>query len=138
MELDVNFCGNWRGSGFPPENKFCRVCPSELCDRLWRIVKRLASENNFEGMIFETMTGKRFRLFTTSGQSEHICKFQSLSPDRKGVAWNIPKEDFLYVLKTGRNDTPSRTRQKSHVEPVIEYIRQLEGGKELIDAIRKL
>lgn len=85
-----------------------------------------------------TVTGRSFRLFTTPRQSEYICKFQSLSQDRKGVPWNVPKEDFLYVLKTGRNNTPSGTRQMSHVEPIIEMIRQSRRGGDLINLVREL
>ena len=100
--MDPNFCENWEGTGNPPENKYCRVCPSKPCNDLWAIVKSLAASNNFNGIKLRTKTGKPYRLFTTRNQDKNICKFQSLSADRAGVAWNIPKEDFLYVLKMER------------------------------------
>ena len=136
--MDITFCGYWRGSGVPPDNKYCRICPSEPCNELWKIVKLWASQNNYKGITTRTKTGKQFGLYTTPGQSKHICRFQSLSKNRKGTPWNIPKEDFLYVLKTGLNDTPSQTRQKSHVEPIVDLIRQLKRGQQLISTIRKL
>ena len=136
--METGFCKNWKDTGVPPDNKYCRVCPSEPCEKLWKIVKMWASQNNYRGIATRTKRGKQFRLCTTPEQSEHICKFQSLSRDRKGIPWNIPKEDFLYVLKTGLNDTPSQTRQKSHVEPVVDLIRQLDKGQQLISAIIKL
>ena len=136
--MEKDFCRNWKGSGVPPENKYCRDCPSEPCAELWKIVKVFASQNNYEGITTRTKTGKQFRLYTTTKQSEHICKFQSLSEDRKGTPWNIPKEDFLYVLKTGLNNTPSQTRQKSHVEPIIDLIRQLGKGRQLTSEVIRL
>lgn len=136
--MDTDFCRNWKGSGVPPENKYCRDCASEPCIELWKIVKIFASQNNYEGITTRTKTGKRFRLYTTAEQSEHTCRFQSLSEDRKGTPWNIPKEDFLYVMKTGYNNTPSQTRQKSHVEPIVDLIKQLDKGRHLIRAVGKL
>jgi len=136
--METDFCRNWKGSGVPPENKYCRDCSSDPCHELWKIVKTFASQNNYKGIITQTKERKIFRLYTTPGQSEYICKFESLSEDRKGTPWNIPKEDFLYVLKTGLNGTPSETRQKSHVEPIADLIRQLDKGQKLISAIRKL
>jgi len=97
-----------------------------------------ASQTNYRGITTRTKTGKQFGLYTASRQSEYICRFQSLSKNRKGTPWNIPKEDFLYVLKTGLNDTPSQTRQKSHVEPIIDLIARLRDGPQLISTIRKL
>lgn len=134
--MNTNFCRNWRGSEEPSQNKYCRDCPLEPCEDLWRIVKMWATQNNYKGITTHTITGRQFRLFTTSGQDEHICRFQSLEEDREGTPWNIPKEDFLYVLKTGLNDTPSQTRQKSHVEPIVNLIAQLPDGQLLIDIIR--
>jgi len=136
--VKTDFCENWKGSGLSPENKYCRECPSESCTGLWKIVKTFASQNNYEGITTRTKTGKRFRLFTTPEQGGYTCRFQSLEEDRRGTPWNIPKEDFQYVLKTGLNDTPSQTRQKSHVEPVVDLIRQLDEGRHLIRAVRKL
>lgn len=136
--MQINFCRYWKGSGAPPDNKYCRVCPSEPCNDLWSIVKVFASQNNCKGITTRTRRGKQFGLYTTPNQSEHVCRFQSLSKDRKGTPWNIPKEDFLYVLKTGLDDTPSQTRQKSHVEPIIDIIRQLDNCQQLISTIRKL
>ena len=136
--MEIGFCRNWKGSGVPPDNKYCRVCPSEPCNELWKIVKMWASQNNYKGITTRTKRGKQFGLYTTRGQSEHICKFQSLSKDRKGTPWNIPKEDFLYVLKTGLNDNPSQTRQKSHVEPIVELIRGSNRGQQLVSIIMKL
>ena len=136
--METGFCRYWKGSGVSPDNKCCRVCPSEPCNELWKIVKMFASQNNYRGITTRTKRGKQFGLYTTQDQSEHICRFQSLSKDRKGTPWNIPKEDFLYVLKTGLNDTPSGTRQKSHVDPIVDLIRQLNRGRQLVGAIIRL
>ena len=136
--MDTDFCDSWQGLGVLPENKYCRICNSELCNRLWKIVKQLASKDSHKGTCANTKTGKSFRLFTTQRQSKNICKFQSLSADRRGVCWNISKEDFLYVLKTGKDNTPSKTRQKSHVEPIVDLIRRSNNGRELIDLIKEL
>lgn len=136
--MDTSFCNKWKGSGIFPENKYCRICDCEVCSELWRIVKELASKNDYEGIVTETETGKPYRLFTTPRQSKDICKFQSLSSDRKGVSWNIPKEDFLYVLKTGKNNTPSQTRQMSHVKPIIDLIMRSKRGGELVNLIKDL
>jgi hypothetical protein len=136
--MKTNFCRKWKGSGVPPDNKYCRVCLSEPCNELWTIVKIWASQNNYKGITTRTKRGKQFGLYTTPRQSEHICRFQSLSKNRKGTPWNIPKEDFLYVLKTGSNNTPSQTRQKSHVEPIVDLLRQLNRGQQLVSIIMKL
>jgi len=54
-----------------------------------------------------------------------------------GVVWGIPKEDFLYVLKTGDDNTPSQTRQKSHVESIVELLRNQAHGQDLINQVLK-
>ena len=136
--METDFCRNSKASGVPPNNKYCRDCPSEPCAELWKIVKVFASQNNYNGITTRTKKGRRFRLYTSPKQSKHICKFKSLEEDRKGTPWNIPKEDFLYVLKTGLNNTPSQTRQKSHVEPIIDLIKQIDEGRHLVSAIMKL
>ena len=118
-----DFCKRWKATANPKDYQYCRRCISEPCEKLWAIVKKLASDNNYQGTKAKTSSkGKLFRLYTTPRQAIDSCFFQSLEPKRKGTPWNIPKEDFMYVLKTGDDKTPSDTRQKSHVEPIIELI----------------
>ena len=42
------------------------------------------------------------------------------------------------MLKTGDDHTPSDTRQKSHVEPIINLIRTQENGQNLINQVLKI
>lgn len=136
--MNTNFCEKWKGTGVSPDTKYCRECNSKPCKELWQIVKKLASKNNYNGTKAETKRGKPFRLYTTPKQSASICKFQALAKNRKGVSWNIPKEDFMYVLKTGFNDTPSHTRQLSHVEPIIKMILRSADGNKLAIQVKAI
>lgn len=134
-----NFCKQWKANAAEDDYQYCRKCDSQPCQQLWEQVKKLATANNCNGTQATTLTKhKPFRIYTTPRQGQYYCKFQSLAKDRLGREWGIPKEDFLYVLKTGDDHTPSDTRQKSHVEPIIELIRRQAHGQDLINQVLKM
>jgi hypothetical protein len=133
-----DFCKQWKTNAQEDDYQYCRKCTSQPCQQLWELVKKLASANNCNGTQAKTLTQRKpFRIYTTLRQGVYYCNFQSLAEDRKGRDWGIPKEDFLYVLKTGDDHTPSDARQKSHVEPIIEIIRTHAHGQELINQVLK-
>jgi len=133
-----DFCKHWKTSAEKTDKQYCRKCNSQPCKKLWALVKRLASANNFEGTEAKTSShNKPFKIYTTPRQSPDICYFQSLASNRAGKEWCITKEDFLYVLKTGNDNTPSDTRQKSHVEPIIEIIEK-QYGQDIICQIEEM
>ena len=134
-----NFCKQQKTNADEEDYQYCRKCNNQPCQELWEQVKKLATANNYNGTQTKTLTKhKPFRVFTTPLQGQYYCKFQSLANDRVGREWGIPKEDFLYVLKTGDDHTPSDTRQKSHVEPIIELIRTQTKGQDLINQVLRI
>jgi hypothetical protein len=136
--INQRFCTKWQTTADITDNQYCRKCPSQPCQQLWLMIKKLASSNDYEGIEAKTLSaGHRFRLFTTPRQGEYRCSFQVLESYRVGNPWGISKEDFMYVLKTGDDHTPSQTRQKSHVESIISYLKTQKTGKELISQILK-
>ena len=137
-KFDHEFCKIWFLNTDVFDNQFCRKCSSEPCSQLWLLVKELASKNSYQGIEAKTLGVRSpFRLYTTPRQTGHLCMFQSLNPQRVGNPWRLPKEDFLYVLKTGKDNTPSCTRQKSHVQAIIYLINAKPDGKKLIEQVLK-
>ena len=131
-----DFCKQWKANAEEDDHQYCRKCTSQPCQQLWEQVKKLASANNYNGTQAKTLSEKKlFRIYTTQHQGKYHCFFQSLANDRVGREWGIPKEDFLYILKTGDDHPPSDTRQKSHVEPIIELIKNEPQGQELIKKV---
>jgi hypothetical protein len=134
-----DFCKQWKTNAEETDYQYCRKCNNQPCQELWMQVKKLASANNCNGTQARTLSeDKLFRIYTTQRQGKHHCYFQSLEVDSKQIPWGIPKEDFLYVLKTGDDHTPSDTRQKSHVEPIVELIRTQPSGQDLINQVLKM
>ncbi len=133
--VNRDFCSQWKANADAKNRQFCRKCSSQPCQALWLKVKALAASNSSGIIAYTLAQHKPFRLFTTPKQDQNHCFFQVLSNDRVGVVWGLPKEDFLYVLKAGNDHTPSHTRQKSHVESIVELLKNQPGGQELINKI---
>jgi len=129
--MRTNFCVHYKGTGFPPTNRYCRECPiaTNACDKLWALVVGLAKSKN--GMAV-TLPNTRAVMFPNPNnwQIVHL---------RINSQWNLGKEDFLYYIGTGhaqlgrkdqRQDpivSPSMTRQEPYVQSIIQAI----GGENI-------
>ena len=129
--MRTDFCIHYKGTGFPPTNRYCRECPiaSKACDKLWSLVVELSKSNN--GMLVK-LPGTRAVMFPNPNnwQIVHL---------RINSQWNLGKEDFLYFIATGhaqlgrkdqRQDpyvSPSMTRQEPYVQSIVQAI----GGDEI-------
>lgn len=138
--MDIHFCRNYRGDGFPPTNRFCRECPEALlaCDALWQCVPELARTGSGEPVL---LPGTRAVLFPNPVNRNMVRL-------RVNVTWNLPKEDFLHFIATGhaqmgraseRHDprvSPSLTRQEPYVQAIVEMLGG--WGKPEIEAVRRV
>ncbi|MGD0079042.1 MAG: hypothetical protein ABSB80_00160 [Methanoregula sp.] len=138
--MRTDFCVHYKGTGFPPTNRYCRECPiaHNACDELWSCVVELSNLN--KGMSVK-LPGTRVEMYPNPNnwQIVHL---------RVNSQWNLGKEDFLYFIATGhaqlgrkdqRQDlivSPSMTRQEPYVQSIIQAI----GGDDIpeIRAVRSI
>jgi hypothetical protein len=135
--MDIAFCKHYKGTGFPPTNRYCRTCPSEACNRLWQLVVALSNSNNGD---FVALPGTRADLFPNPNNSNIVHL-------KINCRWNLGKEDFLYFIATGQAQlgrktqrldpavSPSMTRQVPYVQSIVQAI----GGDGIpeIQAVRR-
>lgn len=128
--MDTQFCVHYKGDGYPPSNRYCRVCPDSkrACDAVWSRVVALSRSNNGNPV---NVPGTRAEMYPNP-KNENIVHLKI------NCRWGLGKEDFLYFLATGhagmgrknqRDDptaSPSMTRQEPYVQSVVEMI----GGDE--------
>ncbi len=124
--MDLHFCRYYTGDGYPPSNRFCRVCPHAWrgCDALWERVVELAGSNGTHPL---PLPGTRAVLFPHPTSSYFVRL-------RVNVEWNLPREDFFHFIATGhagmgrkgdRNNprsSPSMTRQEPYVGAIVELL----------------
>jgi len=136
--MDIHFCRKYQGTGLPPTNRFCRICPhaKTACDAVWSRVVALSESNNGEAV---RLPDTRAVMYPNHGNPD-IVHLQI------NTKWGLPKEDFLHFIATGhagmgrkgqRQDpaaSPSMTRQEPYVQSIVEAI----GGPEIaeIKAVR--
>jgi len=140
--MDTDFCIHWQGG---QTAKWCRQCKfgeheGQPCYDLWKIVRHLAAKsltftNKRPGKAF----GNRYRLESPSPERCYLKMLQG-----RMSRFPLPKEDFLYVVKTGRggmNETPSKTRQNPFVDLLIDIITSnpdIPSGAITVDAVRRI
>jgi len=140
--MDTDFCIHWQGD---KTARWCRECKfgeheEQPCYDLWKMVRSLAAmsltfTNNRPGKAF----GNRYRLESPSLERCYLKMLQG-----KMSRFQLPKEDFLYVVKTGSggmNQTPSKTRQNPFVDLLIEIITNnpdIPNGAIAVDGVRKI
>ncbi len=141
--MDVNFCKNWIGDGNLGENQYCRSCSSEPCKVLWRIVKEFSNSSN--GSSIDLPKTKDFVL--NPSQNEQMVYFHR---SRTSTNIPLPKEDFLYFVKTGWSKmgsgnqrysievAPTGTRKSPYVDSLFELIQSLPGGSDAIKAVKSI
>lgn len=134
--MDINFCRYFDGDGYPPSNRFCRECGHAClgCDALWDRVIALARSKGGAPL---PLPGTRAVLFPHP-TSPHYVRL------RVNVAWNLPREDFLYFIATGHagmgrkgdrtnpRSSPSMTRQTPYVGAIVELL----GGRGCAEIVR--
>jgi hypothetical protein len=96
--MDLHFCRYYAGNGYPPSNRFCRVCPHAWrgCDALWERVVELAGSNGTDPL---PLPGTRAVLFPHPN-SPYFVRL------RVNVEWNLP----------------SMTRQEPYVGAIVEML----------------
>jgi len=128
--MDIRFCVHYQGDGYPPSNRYCRVCPEahRACDALWARVVELSQSGNGGAV---PLAGTRAEMYPNPKNPENVRM-------KINCRWNLPKEDFLYFIATGhsgmgrkghrddRKASPSMTRQ----EPYVQAIAAALGGDE--------
>ncbi len=121
--MDVHFCKYYTGTGYPPTNKFCRICERapKACDILWQKVVDLSLSNRGGAV---TLPHTRAVMFPNKNNWNIVHL-------RINVKWNLPKEDFLHFIATGRAQmgrkdqrldpkvSPSMTRQEPYAQPIV-------------------
>ena len=136
--MRTDFCVHYKGTGFPPTNRYCRECPvaTDACDNLWAMVIELSKSNN----------GMPVPLPETRAVIYPNPKNWQIVHLRIKSQWNLGKEDFMYYIATGhaqpgkkdqRQDplvSPSMTRQEPYVRAIVQAI----GGDKIpaIDSVR--
>jgi len=124
--MDLSFCRYWQGSGYPPQNKYCRNCPHSYraCDIVWDEVVQLANSN---GGLPVRLPGTHASLLPNNNNNNIV----HLKVNSK---WNLSKEDFLHFISTGhakmgnrnqRHDptkSPSLTRQEPYVQSIVRLL----------------
>jgi hypothetical protein len=125
--MDIRFCRYYQGDGYPPSNRFCRICPQAWrgCDTLWERVTALAGSKEGHPL---SLPGTRAELSPHPAASPHFVRL------RVNTEWNLPREDFFYFIATGhagmgrkgdRNNprsAPSMTRQEPYVGAIVELL----------------
>lgn len=138
--MDIQFCRQYKGTGLPPTNRFCRTCPhaEPACNALWALVVKLSDSNNGDAV---SLPGTRAVMYPNPGNPAIVHL-------KINTKWGLPKEDFLYFIATGhagmgrkgrrldRAASPSMTRQTPYVQSIVDAI----GGPEIaeIQAVRAI
>jgi len=138
--MDTTFCHYYRGTGFPPTNRFCRECPASAiaCDRLWQMVVDLSNAKNGSPVSLPNTRA----VLTPNPKNWNIVHLQI------NCRWNLGKEDFLHYISTGQAQlgrktqrldptvSPSMTRQVPYVQSIVQAL----GGLHLpeIVAVKKV
>jgi hypothetical protein len=124
--MDIHFCRHYSGDGYPPSNRFCRVCPHSRqgCDALWERVMTLAGSNGGNPC---PLPGTRAVLFPHPTSMNFVRL-------KVNVEWNLPREDFFHYIATGNagmgrkgdrhnpRSSPSMTRQEPYVGAIVELL----------------
>jgi hypothetical protein len=135
--MDIHFCKYYTGDGYPPSNRYCRICPEskEACDDLWQKVVDLANSQKGNPV---SLPKTRALLFPNPNNPDLVHL-------KINCQWNLSKEDFLHFISTGRAQmgrkeqrhdpgvSPSMTRQEPYVQSIMEAL----GGQE-IEEIKKV
>ena len=138
--MDTKFCKYYKGTGFPPTNRFCRECPvsSIACDKLWQLVVDLSnSQKGLPGALLGTNA-----VMFPNPNNWNIVHL------RINSQWNLGKEDFLHFIATGQAQlgrktqrldpvvSPSMTRQVPYVQSIVQAL----GGYQIpeIEAVKKV
>lgn len=138
--MDTTFCHYYRGTGFPPTNRFCRECPASAiaCDRLWQMVVDLSNAKNGSPVSLPNTRA----VLTPNPKNWNMVHLQI------NCRWNLGKEDFLHYIATGQAQlgrktqrldptvSPSMTRQVPYVQSIVQAL----GGPHLpeIVAVKKV
>ncbi len=133
--MDLHFCKHYRGNGYPPTNRFCRTCEIApvACDKLWQKVVDLSQSNS----------GAEVPLPNTRAVMYPNPNNWNIVHLRINCQWNLPKEDFLHFIASGRARlgrkeqrqdpvvSPSMTRQEPYVQAIVEAL----GGSSLNELV---
>ena len=124
--MDIHFCNQYSGNGYPPSNRNCRTCNSAsmACNILWQKVVDLSNSQH----------GGPVNLPKTRAIMYPNPKNWEIVHLRINAHWNLPKEDFLHFIATGRAQmgrkeqrqdpivSPSMTRQEPYVQSIVDAL----------------